>query len=262
MELEIKNTIIPSSFIDKWQRFVDVISDLLSLPSVMINRLDPPELEIFRSCNNPNNPFPSGTRMAASGVYCESAAITRHKVKVVDARKDPQWVNSPTAKTGIYAYLGYPVFWPDGEVFGTICAVDTKENKWGKRYETILKSFKDAIETHLALVDTIETLTRKNEELKQALREVKTLRGLLPICASCKKIRDDNGYWNQIESYLRKHSDVEFSHGICPDCAKKLYPEFHEEINHITRKQKKNQDCSYGDHRGHHKSPSLPIGPD
>jgi len=62
-------------------------------------------------------------------------------------------------------------------------------------------------------------------ELKGALRKVKTLSGLLPICASCKKIRDDTGYWTQIESYIRVHSDAEFSHGICPDCAKKLYPD-------------------------------------
>ncbi len=62
-------------------------------------------------------------------------------------------------------------------------------------------------------------------ELKDALREVKTLGGLLPICASCKKIRDDQGYWNQIESYIQARSDAEFSHSICPDCAKKLYPD-------------------------------------
>ena len=62
-------------------------------------------------------------------------------------------------------------------------------------------------------------------ELKKALKEVKTLGGLLPICASCKKIRDDNGYWNQLEDYIRKHSEAEFSHSFCPGCAKKLYPE-------------------------------------
>lgn len=62
-------------------------------------------------------------------------------------------------------------------------------------------------------------------ELTEALSEVKTLSGLLPICASCKKIRDDKGYWNQIEVYIRKHSGAEFSHGICPECARKLYPE-------------------------------------
>jgi len=61
--------------------------------------------------------------------------------------------------------------------------------------------------------------------LEKALSEVKTLSGLLPICSNCKKIRDDKGYWNQIESYIRDRSDAEFSHGICPDCAKKLYPD-------------------------------------
>jgi len=64
-------------------------------------------------------------------------------------------------------------------------------------------------------------------QLQDALSKVKTLSGFLPICASCKKIRDDNGYWNQIESYISTHSEAEFSHGICPDCAKKLYPEFY-----------------------------------
>jgi PAS domain S-box-containing protein len=64
-------------------------------------------------------------------------------------------------------------------------------------------------------------------ELQSALTEVKTLSGLLPICAHCKKIRDDKGYWNQIESYIHKHSGAEFSHGICPECAKKYYPDMH-----------------------------------
>ena len=64
------------------------------------------------------------------------------------------------------------------------------------------------------------------EKLQKALAEVKTLSGLLPICSHCKKIRDDTGYWNQIEAYIHKHSGTEFSHGICPECARKHYPEF------------------------------------
>jgi PAS domain S-box-containing protein len=63
-------------------------------------------------------------------------------------------------------------------------------------------------------------------ELRDALSKIKTLSGMLPICASCKKIRDDQGYWNQIESYIKEHSQAEFSHSICPECIKKLYPEF------------------------------------
>jgi len=61
------------------------------------------------------------------------------------------------------------------------------------------------------------------DDLERALKEIKTLEGFLPICSSCKKIRDDKGDWKQIESYIHSHSKAEFSHGICPDCAKKLY---------------------------------------
>ncbi len=60
----------------------------------------------------------------------------------------------------------------------------------------------------------------------EGLAQVKTLSGFLPICASCKKIRDDSGYWKQIESYLSAHADVTFSQGICPDCAQKFYGDF------------------------------------
>lgn len=75
------------------------------------------------------------------------------------------------------------------------------------------------------------TAIRDLSERKQAEEEIKRLKGILPICASCKKIRDDKGYWNQIEAYIREHSEAEFSHGICPECAKRLYPGFYKE-NH------------------------------
>ncbi len=64
------------------------------------------------------------------------------------------------------------------------------------------------------------------ERVNEALAQVKTLSGLLPICANCKKVRDDKGYWERIEVYIRDRSDAEFSHGLCPDCMKELYPEF------------------------------------
>jgi len=64
-------------------------------------------------------------------------------------------------------------------------------------------------------------------ELQDALERVRTLSGLLPICSSCKRVRDDDGYWHQVEVYIRDRSEAEFSHGICPDCALKLYPDFY-----------------------------------
>ena len=67
-------------------------------------------------------------------------------------------------------------------------------------------------------------------KLENSIQEIKLLQGIVPICASCKKIRDDKGYWNQVEEYISEHSDVRFSHGMCPECVKKLYPEFSEKI--------------------------------
>ena len=71
-----------------------------------------------------------------------------------------------------------------------------------------------------------EALEEERNRLQKALDDVRTLRGIVPICASCKKIRDDKGYWNQVEVYVRDHTEAEFSHSICPECMKKLYPEF------------------------------------
>ncbi|MFC1592052.1 HAMP domain-containing protein [Thermodesulfobacteriota bacterium] len=85
---------------------------------------------------------------------------------------------------------------------------------------------------------TLEITDRKRAEaereklintLQQALAKVKSLSGLLPICAACKKVRDDQGYWNKIESYIRDHSEADFTHSICPECARKLYPEIFED---------------------------------
>ncbi len=74
------------------------------------------------------------------------------------------------------------------------------------------KRFEESLERERALL------------LRKTMRELNTLRGILPICASCKRIRDGHGYWHQVENYVRDHAEVEFSHGICPECAAKLYP--------------------------------------
>jgi PAS domain S-box-containing protein len=91
-----------------------------------------------------------------------------------------------------------------------------------------------------AVIGTLLDITRQKKdmaererligELKEAVATIKTLRGILPICSSCKKIRDDQGYWNQIEKYISEHSLAEFSHSLCPDCLKKIYPAFHDKI--------------------------------
>ena len=83
----------------------------------------------------------------------------------------------------------------------------------------------------LDVTDRYQTEAERDQliqELQQALASVKSLSGLLPICASCKKIRDDQGYWEQVEAYISSHSEATFTHGLCPECFHKLYPEFED----------------------------------
>jgi AmiR/NasT family two-component response regulator len=84
-----------------------------------------------------------------------------------------------------------------------------------------------AITLARARFDDMLALRCLNAELQTALDQVKRLSGLLPICASCKKIRDDQGYWTEVEIYILEHSEADFTHGICPDCARRLYPSFY-----------------------------------
>jgi len=83
-----------------------------------------------------------------------------------------------------------------------------------------------------ALKNAEEELLLKTEELEIANNKLReTISGILPICSPCKKIRDDSGFWSQVDAYISKHSDVQFSHGVCPDCMKKLYPDFSPKDN-------------------------------
>jgi response regulator RpfG family c-di-GMP phosphodiesterase len=81
------------------------------------------------------------------------------------------------------------------------------------------------VKTHLFLRKTLKTQGELIEKLEESLKQVKQLSGLIPICSYCKKIRDDKGYWSQVEEYISNHSDAMFTHGMCPDCLNKLYPD-------------------------------------
>jgi len=87
-------------------------------------------------------------------------------------------------------------------------------------YTMLARSIRYSIERKRALLEKDRLIS----QLRETLADVKTLSGLLPICASCKHIRDDKGYWHQVESYIQEHSSAVFTHGLCPTCAQKLYP--------------------------------------
>jgi len=113
---------------------------------------------------------------------------------------------------------------PDYFSFGVSGAFSVSMLPWGSAF-MVLGALIGLLWGKIIQID--EEKSKVIIELQKALDRVKTLSGLLPICASCKKVRDDQGYWNQIEAYIEAYSEAQFSHGICPECAKILYPEYY-----------------------------------
>ena len=112
-----------------------------------------------------------------------------------------------------------------GEKVNVIAGLDAGANDYlAKPFDS--GELRARVEVGRRMVEMQDSLATKNDQLRQALEHIKTLRGIVPICMSCKKIRDDQGYWNQLELYISKHTEAEFSHGICPECMDKLYPEY------------------------------------
>lgn len=219
---------IPDHIVQKWQDIVDNMASLIGVPAGLIMRVIEPEIEVFVSSKTPENPYHPGEKehLHESGLYCETVIKNKEKLLVPNALSDKKWRNNPDIKLNMIAYLGFPILFPDGKPFGTICVLDNKENPYSDKFIHLIQNYREIIESSLELICFNHILGEKNKRFSDYLSEIKTLRGILPICANCKKIRDDKGYWNQIESYISAHSEAEFSHGICPECAKELYSEF------------------------------------
>lgn len=98
---------------------------------------------------------------------------------------------------------------------------------------------KSKVAVFLQLQQQKNIIKKQAEELQQKINEVKVLRGILPICSHCKKIRNDKGFWQQVDAYLQEHTEAELSHGICTDCAKKHYPQFYEKFKDRLNSEKK-----------------------
>lgn len=154
---------------------------------------------------------------------------TKHKLLIPNALVDEKWKNNPDVKLNMISYLGFPITFPDGKPFGTICVLDNKENAYSETYVNLIKNFRDITQSHLELIYMNTILGEKNNSLSDYLEEIKTLRGIVPICSFCKKIRDAEGKWTEVEVYVSKHSEAQFSHSFCPECGKKHYGDLLED---------------------------------
>lgn len=177
-----------------------------------------------------------------TALCCDAIWTDEDLFIVRDTHRDPRCKDHVlvTAPPHIRFYAAAPLRMPNAHALGTLCVIDHRPHLLTTPQRNGLRALARQVIAQFELKRTVAELRRAAAareraeqererlvgELQRALAQVKTLSGFLPICATCKNIRTDAGYWQRIESYLCERSDVEFSHGICPVCLEKLYPEF------------------------------------
>ena len=233
-----------TSFLDPTKVLWTVLREtcaLLNVISSSVWLIDPTEsVLVCQDATGPNRDTLRGWRVPVGQGIVGRVASTGKSLVVADTRNDSQFYAGVDQATGteIRSIVGVPLKIQDHTI-GVLEVVDTAANRL---QETDLRLLEPLAAAAATAVENARLYQRAQQEiaerkraetareqlivdLQDALAQVRTLTGLLPMCASCKKIRDDQGYWQAVEVYIREHSDADFSHGLCPDCAKKLYPD-------------------------------------
>lgn len=170
---------IPDEIREKWQQIINLIAKTVGVAAGLIIKADPPHMEVLLTSETPGNPYTQGERSDLNaGHYCEHVIRNRSELLLKDARKDPSWKRSPDIEMGMTYYLGFPLSWPDSEIFGTICILDGKNNPKGNAYRELILEFRQIIENDLGSIlekarqnAHIEELRLYRDNLKEILHE-------------------------------------------------------------------------------------------
>ncbi len=232
---------IPESIFESWQDIVNIVAKIASVPAALIMRIEDKFINVLVSSQSKDNPYITGHKevLDGSGLYCEYVVKSSEKLLVPNALKDKNWKDNPDIGLGMISYLGFPIMSPNKQPYGTICILDIKENPHSRDIEMLMLKFRDLIESNLEIIFMNQILGDKNRRLSDYLNEIQVLRGIVPICSGCKSVRIDDA-WQPIENFLVNHPEAQFSHGLCPDCLKKLYPEYADSILKSDESNKKN----------------------
>lgn len=225
MELQITDLNVSDEYLKKWQSVVDTMAEIIDVPSGLIMRLVKEDIQVFISSKTEGNPYSPGDKehFKDSGLYCEHVIKTNSMLHIPDALKDENWKENPDVKLNMISYMGFPIHYPDDTPFGTICVLDNKENRYSDLFIRLMTNFKEIIENDLKILYMNQALGTRSRKLIEFISEIKQLRGILRICAHCHKIHDDDNSWVKMETYVKRHSEAEFSHGLCETCMEEIY---------------------------------------
>ena len=166
----LRNTPVPAEIMRKWQEIVDLLAEIVRVPSALIMRVEPPNIKVLVSSESSGNPYePDEAASLNTGLYCETVMNTRRPLLVPDALQDEDWKSNPDIKLGMISYLGVPVSWPDGAIFGTICVLDKKSNGYSEVYLKLLLQWRDVLQSDLR---SIAATQREIEQREAKIRRL------------------------------------------------------------------------------------------
>ncbi|MFW6280409.1 MAG: HD domain-containing phosphohydrolase, partial [Halanaerobium sp.] len=160
------NKEIPIETQNKWQKILNILVKIAGSSDALITRFDPPFLDVFKASENIENIFKEGMRVTLSGHYCSEVINNKKRVMILNAVENKKWKDYKDAQSGFNAYLGYPLKWPDGKIFGTFCIHHKKPHNFSEQTQEIMLEFKELIESQLEIIS-------KNIEIKKDKKIIK-----------------------------------------------------------------------------------------
>jgi GAF domain-containing protein len=143
---------VPEEVLESWQHILDEMTARMRVPVGLVMRVDGRDIEVATVSEGPPPSHPIGSRevLAGSGLYCERVLAQREPLAVSDAARDPDFAENPSLRQhGLRSYLGYPIHWPDGSLFGTICVMDTRDRAYTEDERDVMGLLRDLIEANL-----------------------------------------------------------------------------------------------------------------
>lgn len=165
--------VLSEAQVARWNRLLLLLAERCSVPAALVMQVDTDEITVAASAETGSTPYKVGDKEHLNtGLYCEHVINNRVQLCVPNATKDPLWDHNPDIQLGMISYLGLPLFWPDGEVFGTICVLDRKENAYSPQIKELIALFRGVVEDQLAL-------TYEKARVDLALEQLRTSRSQL-----------------------------------------------------------------------------------
>ncbi len=208
--------VVSNETIHKWQNTLNLLSEILEVPASLIMKMTDTDMEVFLKSEGTENPYPAdGKDSLGHGLYCETVIGRDGYLYIKDSLQDQHWKDNPDVKLNMISYMGFPIRWPDGAVFGTICSLDSKPIRQDERFKKLMHLFRDSLEADLykeeEYASSLKEIQMKERMIREAHHRIKNSFNLIIRFVQLKKFGNEvdiNTLLMELEGKIRAVSLV------------------------------------------------------